>query len=303
MNDADFKKKNKPPLCTEDPFLALVPKNLTHEIINIARQRSRDHGLDDYDFGCPKRFTCDGQCSGRPVPDYIPELKPYIEKLKHLITSDGLMYVNKCDQCPIAITCKKTCSQIADYMERGKNKDDITNKSDPVILTTDYALGTWVSEQPGSDEPQPGVLSELISRYGSIQDAIENLPWEAINERRKRLVRMYIFEGKDFRACAKEIGYSNGTVARNEFYRSLTTLSKFATVRYYIELHRDEIPDFDYELLQLRYYQFLTVSEIAKQLGLPIGTVRSRLFRFISRSSLKYTKYVNKNKVIPSSIF
>ncbi len=303
MNDSDFKKKHRPALCCEDPFLSIVPKNLIHEITNFARQRSRDKGLGDYDFGCPKRFTCDGNCTGRPVPNYIPELKPYIDKLKHLVSPDGLMYVTKCGSCPIAKTCKTTCPQITDYMNRQSNREDITNKSDPVLISTDYALGTWVSGQPDNEETKPGVLSELISRYGSIQDAIDNLPWEAINVRRKRLVRMYIFEGKDFRACAKEIGYSNGTVARNEFYRSLTTLSKFATVRYFIEQHRDDIPDFDYELLQLRYYKFLTVGEIAKQLTLPIGTVRSRLFRFISRSKLHYTKYVNKNRVISSNIF
>jgi sigma-70-like protein len=129
------------------------------------------------------------------------------------------------------------------------------------------------------------------------------MPWEAINDKRAKLVKMYCFEGKDFRSCAQELGYSNGTVARNEFYRSLTTLSKFATVRYYIEEHRDEISDVDHELLQLRYYKFMTVSEISGQLGLPIGTVRSRLFRFINKSKLKYVKYVSKNKVIPSSIF
>jgi Sigma-70, region 4 len=300
MTDADFKKKNRPAMCTEDPFLAIVPKDKLHETLNYARQRSRDIGQEDYDQGCPKRFTCDGNCTGRPVPKHIPELKPYIAKLQHLISPDGLMYINKCGSCPIAKTCKRTCSQIADYMDRGKNKDDITNKFDISQVSTDYALGNFVSDD---SEPQPGVLSELINRYGSIQDAIENLPWGAINEKRARLVRMYCFEGRDFRACAKELGYSNGTVARNEFYRSLTTLSKFATVRHFIEAHRDDIADLDNELLRLRYYQFLTVNEIAVQLNLKIGTVRSRLFRFINRSRLTYSKYVNKNKVIPSSIF
>lgn len=301
MTDANFKKKNRPPLCTEDPFLGIVPRDKVHEILNIARQRSRDAGLDDYDLGCPKRFTCDGNCTGRPVPNNIPELQPYIKKLQHLIAPDGLMYVSKCKACPIAKTCKRVCNQVADYMDRGKNKEDITNKFDVSQTSTDFALGRWVSND--SDDAQPGVLVKLIERYGSIQDTIENMPWGAINKKRARLVRMYIFEGKDFRACAVELGYSNGTVARNEFYRSLTTLSKFATVRYFVEEHRDEISDLDHELLQLRYYKFFTVNEIAKQLNLPVGTVRSRLFRFINKSGLKYVKYVNKNKVIPSSIF
>jgi Sigma-70, region 4 len=301
MNDIQFKKKNRPALCTDDPFLRLVPRDKVHEILNIARQRSRDIGLDDYDLGCPKRFTCDGNCSGRPVPSHVPELEPYIKKLSHLIAPDGMLYVKGCNACPIAKTCKKACAQITDYMEKNKNKEDITNKFDVSQTSTDFALGNWVSDS--GEESQPGILIKLIERYGSIQDTIENMPWGSINEKRAHLVRMYCFEGKDFRACAKELGYSNGTVARNEFYRSLTTLSKFATVRFFIEEHRDEISDVDHELLQLRYYKFLTVNEIANQLNMCVGTVRSRLFRFINKSHLKYVKYVNKNKVIPSNIF
>lgn len=300
MTDAQFKKKNRPALCTEDPFLAIVPRNKVHEILNIARQRSRDAGMDDYDLGCPKRYICEGDCTGRPVPTHVPELKPYIKKLQHLISPDGMMYVNKCAKCPVAKTCKKVCDQIADYMERGKNKEDITNKFDETTTPLDFNLGSWVAD---SEDQKPGVLAKLIERYGSIQDTIENMPWGAISEKRGRLVRLYIFEGKDFRACATELGYSNAVIARNEFYRSLTTLSRFATARFFIEEHRDEISDLDYELLQLRYYKFLTVDQISQQLNIRVGTVRSRLFRFISKSKLRYMKYVSRGKVVPSNIF
>jgi hypothetical protein len=317
MNDADFKKKNRPALCTEDPVFSVIPKDKVHELLNICRQKARDHGESDYDLGCPKRFTCDGNCTGRPIVSYIDELKPYIKKIEHLMAPDGMIYVKGCKTCPISKTCKRVCNQVSDYMERTKNKEDIhtkdqlfyKNKSganqkaidEYVHVPENSGLGEWVTGS--DDDSQTGILAKLIERYGSIQDTIEHMPWGAINEKRARLVRMYCFEGKDFRACSKELGYSSGLVARNEFYRALTALSKFATVRFYIEEHRDEIADVDYELLQLRYYQFLTVNEIAKQLNLCVGTVRSRLFRFISKSKLQYTKYVSKNKVIPSSIF
>jgi hypothetical protein len=300
MNDTQFKKKNKPALCTLDPVLAQVPKEKYHEILNICRQRARDVGNDDYDLGCPKRFTCSGQCSGRPIAHYIPELQPYIKKIKHLISGDGMIYLKGCKECPIAKTCKRTCNQVTDFMERGKNKEDFVNKLDQVSMSTDFALSTWVSDE---SEATPGILSELVSRYGSIQDAISHLPWGAINEKRQRLIKMYCFEGKDFRAVAKELGYSNGTVSRNEFYRALTVLSKFATVRFYVEEHRDEISDFEYELLQMRYYQFLTVADIAAALNLPMNTVRSKLFRFLKKAGMKYARYVNRGKVVPSNIF
>jgi Sigma-70, region 4 len=304
MNDTIFKKKNKPALCTLDPVMAVVPKNEFYELQNVVRQKLRDIGL-DYDAGCPKRHTCLGQCTGRPIYHQISELKPYIKKIKHLIKPDGMIYLQGCKQCPIAKTCKRTCNQVSDFMERGKNKEDFVNRLEQAPVSTDYAISNsnfvdWITEEP---ETKPGILTELISRYGSIQDAISHLPWGAINEKRQRLIRMYTFEGKDFRATAKELGYSNGTVARNEFYRALTALSKFATVRFYVEEHRDEISDFEYELLQMRYYQFLTVAEIAKLLNLPVNTVRSKLFRFLKKAGMKYARYVNRGKVVPSNIF
>jgi hypothetical protein len=299
MNDTQFKKKNKPALCTLDPVMAVVPKAKFHELQNIVRQKLRDSGL-DYDSGCPKRHTCLGNCTGRPIYHQVDELKPYIDKIRHLIAPDGMIYLKGCGTCPIKSTCKKTCNQVSDFMDRNKNKEDLVNKLEPAIVTTDFALSHWVGDDT---ESQPGILSELISRYGSIQDTIENLPWGAINDKRQRLIRMYVFEGKDFRASAIELGYSNGNVARNEFYRSLTTLSKFATVRYFIEQHRDEISDFDYELLQLRYYKFLSVNEISKLLILPVGTIRSKLFRFLKKSKTKYSRFVVKGKTVPSSIF
>jgi len=304
MNDSAFKKKNKPALCTLHPVLAVVPKEKYHELLNICRQRARDRG-DDFSLECKKRYICTGQCTGREIDDYIPELKPYIKKIKHLIKPDGMIYLQGCKQCPIAKTCKRTCNQVSDFMERGKNKEDFVNRLEQAAVSTDYAISNsnfvdWITEEP---ETKPGILTELISRYGSIQDAVSHLPWGAINEKRQRLIKMYTFEGKDFRATAKELGYSNGTVARNEFYRALTALSKFATVRFYVEEHRDEISDFEYELLQMRYYQFLTVAEIAKLLNLPVNTVRSKLFRFLKKAGMKYARYVSRGKVVPSSIF
>ena len=300
MSDASFKKKNKHAICTLDPVMASVPKDKFHELQNIVRQKCRDVGL-DYDSACSKRLTCNGTCTGRQVYHFIDELAPYIKKISHIIAPDGMIYLKGCGTCPIKTTCKKTCNQVSDFMDRNKNKEDLTTKFEPVAITTDYALANWVGGDDG--ETQPGILSELIGRYGSIQDTIENLPWGAINDKRQRLIRMYVFEGKDFRASANELGYSNGNVARNEFYRSLTTLSKFATVRYFIEQHRDEISDFDYELLQLRYYKFLSVNEISGQLGLPVGTIRSKLFRFLKKSKTKYSRFVVKGKTVPSSIF
>lgn len=299
MTDNQFKKKNKPALCTLDPVLSQVPKDRYHELINIVRQRARDKGS-VYDPGCPKRFTCDGICTGRPIINDVPELKPYIKKISHLIQLDGMLYVNGCKMCPIVKTCKNTCDQVSDFMNRNENKDDLTNKMEPVIIPMDHALSTWVSDDSDS---APGILTELISRYGSIQDAISNLPWDAINSKRQRLIKMYIFEGKDFRASAKDLGYSNGVVARNEFYRALTKLSKYATVRFYIECNRDSIEDIDYELLQMRYYEFLSVSEISSRLNIPVGTIRSKLFRFLTKAKMKYSRFVVKGKTVPSSIF
>ena len=299
MNDTSFKKKNKPALCCVDPVMSAVPKDKFHEIQNIVRQKLRDAGL-DYDSGCPKRLTCTGLCTGRPIYHQVDELKPYIDKIRHLIAKDGMIYLSGCQTCPIVKTCKSTCNQVSDFMNRQSNKEDLTIKMEPVQVSTDYAISNWVSEDT---ESNPGILAELIERYGSIQNTIEQLPWGAINDKRQRLIRMYVFEGKDFRASANELGYSNGNVARNEFYRSLTTLSKFATVRYFIEQHRDEISDFDYELLQLRYYKFLSVNEISGLLALPVGTIRSKLFRFLKKSKTKYSRFVVKGKTVPSSIF
>jgi Sigma-70, region 4 len=299
MSDVTFKKKNKPALCTLDPIMSLVSKEKFHEIQNIVKQKLRDAGL-EYDLSCPKRFTCNGKCSGRPVYHQVDELKPYIDKVKHLIAKDGMIYLQGCQTCPIVKTCKSTCNQISDFMNRSNNKEDLTVKMEPVQISTDNAMSNWVSDDI---ESNPSVLSELIERYGSIQAIVEQLPWGAVSDKRQRLIRMYVFEGKDFRACANELGYSNGNVSRNEFYRSLTVLSKYATVRYFIEQHRDDISDLEYELLQLRYYEFLPLEEIGIKLNMPTGTVRSKIFRFLKKANTKYSRFVVRGKTVPSNIF
>src|SRR5271163_871902 len=133
-----------------------------------------------------------------------------------------MIYLKGCSTCPIKTTCKKTCNQVSDFMQRSKNAEDIINKLEPAPVSTDFALSNWVSDDT---ETNPGILTELIERYGSISNTIEQLPWGAINNKRQRLIRLYVFEGKDFRASAEELGYSNGNVARNEFYRGISCLS------------------------------------------------------------------------------
>jgi hypothetical protein len=300
MSDTSFKKKNKPAICTNDPILSLVPKDKFHEMLNLVRQRHRDAGL-EYDPSCPKRHNC-VNCTGRPIGYHfhIDELQPYIKKLSHLIQKDGMIYLKSCNTCPIAKTCKSTCNQISDFMQRTKNTEDLTFKMEPAIISIDNAMSSWITDD---SEPGTGVLSDLIERYGSIQNCIDQLPWGAISKKREKLIKLYVFEGQDFRKIAQELNFSNGSVAFNEFYRGLTVLSKYATVRYYIEQHRDEISDIEYELLQLRYYEFLSIAEIGKKLNLAIGTVRSKLFRFLKRSKTKYSRFVIRGKTVPSSIF
>jgi hypothetical protein len=298
MNDQSFRKKFKPAVCLNDPVMNLISKDKYHEMLNIVRRSYREKGM-TYDSSCPKRFTCQGICQGRPIDHWISELKPYIKKISHLLAEDGNLYVKTCGTCPISKTCKSTCNQVSDYMIREKNSEDLSYKVDTEFTNFDISLSTWVSD----DDFSSGILKELIERYGSIQDAISNLPWDAVNNKRQRLVRAYTLESKDFAQCAKEIGYANGTVARNEFYCALTALSKYASVRYYMECNRDVISDFDYELLRLRYYDFLTLKEISERLNIKLGTIRSRIFRFIKRNKLKYSNYLNKNKIIPSNIF
>jgi RNA polymerase sigma-70 factor (ECF subfamily) len=41
----------------------------------------------------------------------------------------------------------------------------------------------------------------------------------------------------------------------------------------------EELPDQDRELIRLQHYDELTHSEIARQLAVPLGTVKSRSFR------------------------
>jgi len=301
MNDSQFKKKNRPAICVLDPVLSQVPKNKYHEVLNITKQKYREAGL-IYDPGCPKRHTCIGPCTGRPIGYHyhVDELQEFIKKISYLIDSNGNIYLKNCNKCEIVKTCKTPCKMVDDYMNRHENAEDLIKKSESVQVSTDYAASTWI---PDEDENQPGILSDLIERYGSIQNTIDQLPWGAVNDKRQRLIRLYCFEGRDFRTSAEELGYSNGNVARNEFYRALTQISKYATVRYYIEQHRDEISDLEYELLQLRYYKFMGFKEIAEQLKIPIGTIRSRIFRFLKKAKTKYSKFVIAGKTVSSSIF
>jgi len=119
MDEKKFKKINKPPACTQQPWAHLIHPDDRFNVLGKIREESIMLHGENLD-ACPKRKTCFTKaCMGRPLPVKSPTFQPYLEQLKktHKIVNDEL-YINNCGSCQIAPTCKSLCHQMNDWLQR-----------------------------------------------------------------------------------------------------------------------------------------------------------------------------------------
>lgn len=272
MEEKEYKKK-LPAICTKNPIYHLIPYKERLDTLRKIKQECLDiygYTLDE----CPKRFECDGDCSGRELPWQAPSAKPFLEKLSETLTiKDEKLFVVGCDGCPIRANCTSVCSQINDYMNRDAQRQPKINYYDDIDR---------------HKEDEKDIFENLKSITGGL-----SIPWNALNDTRSRVIKLYVEEGRDFSHVAALVGLYNQAEAKYEFYAGLTTLSKYAILRQFLTT-KPKLTDKQRTILEKAYIDNMKFTEIADELGISSQAVQQLVDRIIKTNNLKWTKFVRK---------
>lgn len=280
MDENKFKKANKPPACSLAPWFDLIPENIRHDTMRKIRQETIEaygYSMDE----CPKRLVCfTKKCIGRPLPWKSETAKPYLDQLKTTqnIVKDEL-FISGCDGCPIAKTCSKPCQQIENFMNRHY-------KPEPNLILKDNMEN--LTDKPQNDNFIPF-------------DSSLEVPWDILDDKKKSVVKSYLFNNKDFETIAKELGFYNQSAVKYVFYSALTKMSEYGTMRKFLDSDRsNELTDKQYRILLKVYRSGKKMWEIAKEEKSTKQAIQQSIKRVIQKFSIKWQVFAIKkgNKVI-----
>lgn len=269
----NIKKKYLPSVCTRNPIYHLIPYK---ERLDTLRQIKQEC-LDIYGYTmdeCPSRFTCEEKCTGRELPWKSPTARPYLEKLSETLTvTDEKLFVTGCDGCPIRTSCTSVCAQINDYMNR-------SNQQQPTV--------TYQEDVDRHSE----IPSDPFKSFKSVTLGL-NVPWDALNDTRSQVIKLYVEEGRDFSHVAKLTGLYNQAEAKYEFYAGLTTLSKYAIMRQFLQT-KPKLTIRQKLILDKAYIDNMKFTKIAEELDISSQAVQQLVNRVIKANKLKWTRFVRK---------
>lgn len=278
MNNKRWKFENKPGACTKNPLYHLIPESIRHATLRTIRQdciNALGHDLDS----CPKRKVCLGKkCLGRPLPTFSAAASPYIEKLKLTqIVKNGELFIQGCELCPINEKCKEPCEQVLDSVNRNESKEAIL-----------YYKATVDNK-----------IEELNEEFeGTISFNFE-IPWDVLNERKKKIVKMYLYKERDFRFIADELGLNNEAFVKFEFYSALNKLSKYGTMRNFLKKKAD-LTKKQKLVLDKVFNENLTIREAANKLNMSEQSAQAIINRVVIKNNIKWQTFVRRsgNKLI-----
>lgn len=284
MDDKNFKRKYKFPACTKDPLAFLIPKGKRHETLREIRQDCLDKLGETLDQ-CPLRKVCMGrECLGRPLPVCSPAAKPYIEKLSEIAdVRGGKLYIEtSCNGCPIKASCSNPCLQITDYTDRGASKE-------PYLIHSTNLVEALELKQEAELESYRGREINFLS-----------VPWDCLPKKRAEVITKYLYENKDFKRVAEELGFNNEARAKYEFYSGLNTLSEFANMREFLEEKGDSLTGKQYNILKALYLEAKPVKEVCQEFNLTKQSISNLVKRVVDKYNIKWQRFVYKkgNRVI-----
>lgn len=283
MNELEFKKNNKMSACTTPPWAVLIPFKDRPQILRTIRNETIEAYSYPFDE-CPKRLTCFGKsCEGRPLPWESETARPYLEELaKTQKIVDGELFVNtKCDTCPIFNKCKSPCNQVLDFIDRDKKSEPSINfKNDTSNL-----------------EP----IQAILEPANLIVDG-SDIPWDILTARKADIIRKYLYEERDYKAIAEELGYKYQARTKYEFYSAINKLAEYAAVRKFLKSDKLKLTDRQFQIFDLVYNQNMTFVKASEKLGISKQSVQQTVSRILKRYKVKWHTYVKKrgNKVIYS---
>lgn len=280
--EINWKRFNKPPACTKDPLYNFIPAKDRQKILHKIRQDSIDelgYSLDK----CPKRKVCLGkECMGRPLPTFSETAKPYIEELKKTQkVVNGELFIQGCDICPIAKTCSSPCMQVTDSVNRNESKE-------PMLI------------YKGSTDNYPVTDNTEFSPSPSFIDLGLEIPWDILPDRKKDVVKTYIYEERDFKYISDKLGMYDQANVKFEFYSALNKLSEYAVMRKFMEENEESLTNKQNLILYKVYQGNLTFTDAAKELDTSPQAVQAVVKRVINKHNIKWQTFVKRvnNKLV-----
>lgn len=276
MDEKAYKKIHKPAACTTQPWRRLIPADKRELVLAKIRQETivaYGYSMDE----CPKRKVClTKQCMGRTLPWKSNTARPYLEKLKntHKVENEEL-HLESCEVCPVAKTCKSVCTQVNDWMNRGKDVE-------PNIVYKE-SLDNFIT-------------ADIDTTGSSVLGKGLEIPWDCLSDLRKEVVQRYLYDQKDFLTVAAELGLHDQARAKYEFYAGLTKLAEYATMRQFCrgEYLTDRLTHIQEIYLTSKYFEFQTITDIAKDNVVSKQTVQQCISSVIKKYNLKWHIYVRK---------
>lgn len=283
MNKKDedsWKTANRPPVCTSNPIEHLIPSEGKYETLRTVRQECIDHYGQDIISECNKRKVCLSKtCMGRELPWKSETALPYLKELtKGQKIENGLLFIKTdCSTCPIVKSCSSVCDQVANYINRDKT-------SEPQMTAKEYI------------EKVPVINVDTTNT----SDFSATVPWDALSERRRKVIKMHLYDRRDFKYIAHKLGLNNQARAKYEYYAALTTISEYAIMREFLEESIEKLTSKQQEVLSLVYFDNHTLCEAAEHIKVSKQAVHQMISRVISKYSIKWKRFVWKrgNRVV-----
>lgn len=274
-----FKKTFKNGACLSSPITYLIPANIRKETLLAIKNELLDKGLESH-VECPKRFVCQlkGKCLGRPLEVESKTAQPYLKQLE--LTGkvvNGEYFVEGCETCPIAKTCSKTCFQVDQFVNRHRTQEPYINYRDNLEI---------------SNFPE---IDAILDVFGDKAENLE-IPYDCLNEVNKEVIRMYLYEQRDFASTAKATGLANGAAAKKMFYYSLNQLAETANMRKFITEGRGKLTYVQLKILEEVYLNNKSLTDVAYEMQISKQSVSQTIAKVIENNNIKIPRFVKKSK-------
>jgi DNA-directed RNA polymerase specialized sigma subunit len=122
------------------------------------------------------------------------------------------------------------------------------------------------------------------------------IPWDCISDKKRQVIKLYLYEQKDFLHIAKQMGLYNQASSKYEFYTALTKLSKIGTIRKFVKDNWESFSDYHKSLLEEAFINNKSYVQIAKDRNITPQGVQQVITRILKKNKVKWQTYIYRKK-------
>jgi predicted DNA-binding protein YlxM (UPF0122 family) len=122
------------------------------------------------------------------------------------------------------------------------------------------------------------------------------VPWDCLNETRRKVVYGYIYEKKDFQTLATDLNLNNAARVKAEFYYALTSLSEYGTMRLFLVEQGQELTESQRFVMNHYYCSNMSLKDIAHAQGTSKQSIQQVIKRVITKYGLKWQVFVRRKE-------